>query len=236
VLAACGGPERVRVRALVPGLDGRAGPVPGVAVVALPYDRDSVLRALEARAASPRPSTALLDSLFERFRAPFAALSAADERMRALADSQAAIQARLGALAREAPERPDVAAAAERLGAALAAATRERDAATAALDAARAAFGPASDSVRRALKGWEDSTYRDYSQATEGLVMRAGPGVVDTTRADGSATVVVGPGRWWIYARAWDALDPNAEWYWNVPVQGDSVVLSPENGRRRARY
>jgi hypothetical protein len=30
--------------------------------------------------------------------------------------------------------------------------------------------------------------------------------------------------------------DPNAEWYWNVPVQGDSLILSPENGRRRPRY
>jgi hypothetical protein len=46
----------------------------------------------------------------------------------------------------------------------------------------------------------------------------------------------IGPGRWWIYARAWDVQDPNAEWYWNVPVEGDSVVLTPANARRRPRY
>ena len=50
---------------------------PGVGVVALPYDRDSVLASLEARAGSPRPHTARLDTLFARFRGPFVAYTTA---------------------------------------------------------------------------------------------------------------------------------------------------------------
>ncbi|HEX5634340.1 MAG TPA: hypothetical protein VFX50_13965, partial [Gemmatimonadales bacterium] len=124
----------------------------------------------------------------------------------------------------------------EAASAARVAAEKRRDSASVALDEARAAFGPASDSVRRAFKGWEDSTYREYQQATEYLVRRAAQPVMDTTDADGGTTLRITRGRWWIYARAWDVLDPNAEWYWNVPVTGDSIVLSPANGRRRPRY
>jgi len=45
------------------------------------------------------------------------------------------------------------------------------------------------------------------------------------------------PGRWWIYARSWDATDPNSEWYWNVPAPaGDTLLLSSRSARRQARY
>ena len=94
-LAACSGPRRIDVQVLLPGADGRLAPAPGVALIALPYDRDSVIAALEARAPSPRPSTALLDSLFARFREAYTALAAADAELRALQDSQAVITTRL---------------------------------------------------------------------------------------------------------------------------------------------
>ena len=64
------------VRVSIPGPDSVETPVTGVGVVALPYDRDSVLRQLEARAPTPRPDTAPLDSLFAAFRGPFTAYSA----------------------------------------------------------------------------------------------------------------------------------------------------------------
>ncbi|HKP50243.1 MAG TPA: hypothetical protein VJU17_09535, partial [Gemmatimonadales bacterium] len=60
--------------------------------------------------------------------------------------------------------------------------------------------------------------------------------VTDTTGATGWARLTLPPGHWWIYARAWDTSDPNAEWYWNVPVQEDTVLLSSRTGRRRPRY
>ena len=64
-------------------------PAAGVGVVALPYDRDSVLASLEARAVHPAPDTATLDSLFARFRGPFTAYTAVSYAEGALRDSLA---------------------------------------------------------------------------------------------------------------------------------------------------
>ena len=43
-------------------------------------------------------------------------------------------------------------------------------------------------------------------------------------------------GDWWIYGRSWDATDPNSEWYWNLPVSDDTMLLSSRTGRQRRRY
>jgi hypothetical protein len=225
------------VQVVLPGADGIPVPAPGVALIALPYDRDSVIAALESRAASPRPSTALLDSLFNRFRASYGAYAAAAADVRALQDSQAVLAKQLEGLDRNAAGYRDLATASTAVARELAAAKRRSDAADAQRQAARAAFGPAADSARRSLKGWEDSTYQDYERTTERLARDAGvQPVTDTTGKDGHVTLSLRPGRWWIFARSWDAADPNAEWYWNVPVPGDTLLLSPANGRRRPRY
>ena len=89
-LLACEKPRDVAVRVSIPGPDTVETPVTGVGIVALPYDRDSVLRQLEARARTPRPPTAPLDSLFAEFRGPFNAYSAATYRLGKLRDSLAA--------------------------------------------------------------------------------------------------------------------------------------------------
>ena len=60
--------------------------------------------------------------------------------------------------------------------------------------------------------------------------------MTDTTGGDGWAHLTLAPGRWWIYARSWDATDPNAEWYWNVPVNADTLLLSSRTARRQPRY
>jgi hypothetical protein len=39
-----------------------------------------------------------------------------------------------------------------------------------------------------------------------------------------------------VYARSWDATDPNAEWYWNIPVEDDTLLLSSRTARRQPRY
>jgi hypothetical protein len=236
-LAACSGPRRIDVQVVLPGRDGALVPAPGVALIALPYDRDSVIAALEARAAMPRPSTALLDSLFARFRATYSEVAAADAELRALRDSQAVASKRLEGLDRKSPAYREANIAFTAISRARAEAERRLAAADARKQAARTAFGPAADSVRQALKGWEDSTYRDYESTTEALSRssRVAP-VTDTTGEDGHVTLSLQPSRWWIYARSWDVDDPNAEWYWNVPVAGDSLILSPANGRRRPRY
>ena len=225
------------MQVLLPGIDGKPAPAPGVALIALPYDRDSVIAALEARATSPRPSTGLLDSLFARFREAYTGYAAAEAELRALQDSQTVVAKRLDGLDRKSPAYREEYTAFTSVARTRAAAERRRDSADAAKQAARTAFGPAADSVRKALKGWEDSTYQDYERTTERLARGSGvQPVTDTTGEDGHVTLSLKPSRWWIYARSWDVTDPNAEWYWNVPVQGDSLILSPENGRRRPRY
>jgi len=237
VLAACQSTTRVHVRALIPAADGRIEPAPGVALVALPYDRDSIIAALTAKAAVPRPDVASLDSLFTRFQRPFAAYAVSAERVTQLQDSLGRIKQALDSLPRESPAYRMQYGSFVTLGTERAAAERQRDSLQRALTKARAAFDARSDSTRMALRAWEDSTYRDYEKITQQLSRDAGrQPATDTTGADGRATLVLRKGRWWIYARSWDALDPNAEWYWNVPVRGDSISLSPDNARRRPRY
>jgi len=237
VLAACQSTTRVHVRALIPSADGQLEPAPGVALVALPYDRDSIIAALTASATAPRPDVGLLDSLFARFQRPFAAYAVAADRATRLQDSLSRVKSALDSLPRDSPEYRARYGTFVTLGAERAAADRQRDSLQRALKAARDAFGTRSDSTRLALREWEDSTYRDYEKITQELARNvAQQPTADTTGADGTATLVLKKGRWWIYARTWDALDPNAEWYWNVPVRGDSLSLSPENAHRRPRY
>ena len=222
---------------MIPAADGIVEPAPGVALMALPYDRDSVIAALAAQATSPRPDTRLLDSLFARFQKPFAAYAVASERTTRLQDSLTSLKASLDSLPREAPEYRQRYGAFVTLAAEHAAAVKQRDSLDQALKRARAAFGPASDSVRRALEAWENITYGPYEQVTGEIALHlALQPTADTTGADGSVTLELKRGRWWIYARTWDALDPNTEWYWNLPVEGDSLVLSPDNARRRTLY
>ena len=41
---------------------------------------------------------------------------------------------------------------------------------------------------------------------------------------------------WWVYARSPDPLDPNAEWYWNLPAAADTLRFDPTTGRHLPRY
>jgi hypothetical protein len=193
-----------------------------VGVVALPYDRDSVLRQLEARAQTPRPDTAPLESLFAAFRGPFTTYSAVTLRLGKLRDSVA-----------EAKAGPDSLRLADSLRVTEARAERAR----AELDRARREFVGRSDSLRQRMRMWEDSTYRGWDSVVQGLARRSGrAAVTDTTGSQGWAHLTLAPGRWWVYARSWDAEDPNAEWYWNAPVTKDTLFLSSRTARRQLRY
>jgi hypothetical protein len=66
--------------------------------------------------------------------------------------------------------------------------------------------------------------------------MRGVEPVIDTTDATGWAHFSLPRGTWWIYAHAWDTSDPNSQWYWNVPLHGDTVLLSSRTGRQHPRY
>jgi hypothetical protein len=236
-LAACGGPRDVAVRVSIPGPDTVETPVTGVGLVALPYDRDSVLHELEARARTPRPPTERLESLFAEFRGPFTAYSATTFRLGKLRDSLAVAKAELDSLPRSAPAYARIHAVFGRLSDSLAAVQAHAESAREELDRARRNFVHRSDTLRLRMRQWEDSTYQGYDSIVRGLALRSGrEPVTDTTGSEGWAHLKLTPGRWWVYARSWDATDPNAEWYWNVPATDDTLLLSSRNARRQPRY
>jgi hypothetical protein len=235
-VAACERPRDLAVRVSIPGPDSVETPVTGIGLVALPYDRDSILSQLDAKAKSPKPATGPLDSLYARFRGPFVEYSSATFRLGKLRDSVAMAQHALDSLGRDTPEYGMLYARFGRLNDSVAAADARTKTAHTALDKARQTLVTQSESLRAAVRQWEDSTYRGYDSIVRGLT-RGRDAVTDTTGPDGWAHLHIGPGKWWIYARSWDATDPNAEWYWNVPVAADdTVMLSSKTGRRQPRY
>jgi hypothetical protein len=232
---ACERSRDLAVRVSIPGPDSVETPVTGIGLVALPYDRDSILAQLRAKATSPRPDTGPLDSLYAQFRGPFVEYSSSTFRLGKLRDSVAMVQHDLDSLGRNTPEYGRSYARFGRLNDSVRAAETRSKTAHEALDKARQAFVSQSESLRTAVRQWEDSTYRGYDSIVRGL-SRGREAVTDTTGPDGWARLHIGPGQWWVYARSWDATDPNSEWYWNVPVAGDTLMLSSNVGRRQPRY
>ena len=225
------------VRVSIPGPDALETPASGVGVVALPYDRDSVLASLEAHAAHPRPHTVEMDTLFARFRGPFIAYTTTAYAAGQLRDSLAELQGRLDSLERGTPQYQSLHARLSRLSDSLASIEIRGQRARATLSHARADFVSRSETLRTAIRQWEDSTYRGWDSIVERLAKARGlEPATDTTDATGWARFTLAPGKWWIYARAWDTSDPNSEWYWNVPVDGDTVLLSSRTGQQRPRY
>jgi hypothetical protein len=236
-LAACERERDIAVRVSIPGADSLETPAAGVGVVALPYDRDSVLASLEARARTPRPHGAALDSLFARFRGPFTAYTGISYAVGKLRDSLSLLRKSLDSLPRGSPEYRSLRTRIGRLSDSLTALESRGERARVVLDRARAEFVSRSESLRTAVRHWEDSTYLGYDSIVENLTKARGrEASTDTTGNTGWAHFSLAPGRWWLYARAWDTSDPNAEWYWNVPLEGDTVLLSSRTGRRRPRY
>ena len=222
IVVGCQKDRNVAVRVSIPGIESLESPAAGVGVVALPYNRDSVLASLEAHARRPRPDTRALDSLFARFRGPFVAYTGLSYEAGRLRDSLEQLH-NSGATARR-PLADSLAAVERRLGRA-----REN------LDRARTEFIRRSDSLRAIVRHWQDSTYQGYDSIVERL-SRDRDQQTDTTNATGWAHFTLPTGRWWIYARAWDTGDPNAEWYWNLPLESDTVLLSSRTGHRRPKY
>ena len=232
---ACERPHDMAVRVSIPGPDSMETPVTGVGLVALPYDRDSVLARLRAQAKLPHPDTTALDSLYAEFRSPFTGYATATYRLGKLRDSLASVQRELDSLGRDTPRYSVLYARFGWLTDSISVAESRAKAARITLDKARSTFVARSESLRTAVRHWEDSTYKGYDSIVRGLSRGRDP-VTDTTGADGWAHLRIKPGRWWIYARSWDATDPNSEWYWNVPATGDTLILSSRSGRRQPRY
>jgi hypothetical protein len=227
----------VVVIAAIPGPDSVEAPLANLAFVALPYDRDSLIAAFEARATAPRPQTDVLDSVFREFRGPFAAYVAVAREAERWNDSLRALKHRLDSLPRTHPTYPGLFSRYAIIRDSLVAIDRRAARARLELERARDGFVATSEPLRAAIRAWQDSTYSGYQDAVDSILkaQRRDP-VPDTTDARGRATLQLPPGRWWLYARSWDADDPNAEWYWNVPVTADTIRLDRRSGRSQPRY
>jgi hypothetical protein len=235
-LAACGGRE-VRIEAAIPGPDSVDAPVAQLGFVALPYDRDSVLSMLESRSPRPAALTQQLDTLFQRFRGPFISYASQAYRVQSLEASLGRIKLRLDSLPRGSQVYDSLYQTFTADSDSLALAHRRRDDTQRELGVVRNSLASRIDSLRQQMAGWKDTTYRGYDSITK--LLGSGIGrepIADSTGRDGSAVIRLPHGHWWIYARSWDAWDPNSEWYWNVPVTGERVVLDRATGRRLPRY
>jgi Designed helical repeat protein 10 domain len=233
----CQRDRQVSVRVSIPNADSIETPAAGVGVIALPYDRDSVLASLEARARTPRPSTAALDSLFAGFRGPFTTYTAISYTASKLRDSLDQLRQNLKAISPGSADHRELSARVRQLADSLHRAEARAERARRTLDQARTEFVSRSETLRAELRQWQDSTYQGWDSIVEGLSSARGrPASTDTTDNTGWARFSLRPGRWWLYAQAWDTSDPNSEWYWNVPVDDDTVLLSSRTGRRRPRY
>jgi hypothetical protein len=236
-LIGCQSERSVAVRVSIPDADARETPAAGVGVVALPYDRDSVLASLEGRVGTARPHTAALDTLFARFRGPFTRYTRISYAATELRDTLSRLRQELDSTTRGSGQYHSLSVRVRQMADSLGALEIRTERARIQLDRARADFVSQSEGLRTAVRQWEDSTYRGYDGIVESLSRSRGrEPVTDTTGATGWAQFTLAPGRWWLYARAWDTSDPNAEWYWNVPVEDDTVLLSSRTGQRRPRY
>ncbi|MGQ0702085.1 MAG: hypothetical protein ACT4PM_03005 [Gemmatimonadales bacterium] len=237
-LATCGGNRTIAVQILVPDLNGVETPLPGAVITALPYDRDSVLAAMERRASTPRPHTSALDSLFHAFRGPFttfALLAWKAGLWRRLRDSLAGERARAASPAGQG----EIGAQMRTIETWLRDLEPDMARARTALNAARDTLWPRIEGLKALVERWELSTFAGYDSIVQTLTRdRLRAGLADTTNARGWVHLVLTPGRWWIYARSPDPQDPNAQWYWNLPAEAglDTLRLSRANARHLPRY
>lgn len=218
----------VAIAVAIPDATGIVGPAAGVTVMALPYDRDSLLRSMENAAATPRPHTEELDSLFQLFREPFSRSTRFAVLVDRLRDSLRAAEADPARSTWQATLQDSIAAL-----------EHSRAAASRRLAEIRAEVSPRIDSLRGVVRAWEAETFRNWAETTRSLSSgNLVAGIMDTTRSDGTARLYLPPsGRtWWIYARSFNSGDPNSEWYWNLPMSGTTVTLDTSTGRLRPRY
>jgi hypothetical protein len=233
----CGSPRPIAVQVLVPDLNGAETPLPGIEVAALPYDRDSVLTALESRAAGGRPHTRELDSLFQAFRQPFLAFARTAWQLEQTTRLRDSLLRRHTSSTPGTPGARELAQRLQRVADSLRRLAPVLESRRAALGAARDTLWPRIERLQAEVRRWELSAYAGYDTIVRGFARdHLKLGIADTTDSNGWASLKLSPGRWWIYARSPDPQNPNAQWYWNVPASADTLRLNPATGRNLPRY
>lgn len=235
LLAACGGGEVV-VKATASTEAGEASPVEDMVVTFLPYDRDSIFDALDRQAETPPPEIpqSLRDQFDEVIEAQRVWRDAEDE-WSSVRDSLEILSEQMEGLDRTSREYMEAFDQFEQLEGQVGALERRKDRLFQRFDSLQRAVVDRSDSVRAAIRNWEEDAYYGYVDLTDSIVRARGKEIHrDTTDARGIARASLPAGDWWVYART--TPGPYEELYWNlhvVPSEVDTLELSRENAELR---
>ncbi len=191
-------------------------PLGGVRVALVSFDRDSLRRAVEADATSPRPNTDQLDSLFQRFRGPYQQVL---ELARARDDLRDRIrEGNSSAIADSLAPVEQAYADADRV-----------------LAETRRQLQPQIEALRKSLRAWDRTVAPQFDSLSSQLARGRRP-IIDSTDATGWTHFEIPPGPWWVVAWVLNPNDPNSQWYWNLPLTGDTLHLTNATGHLRPRY
>jgi hypothetical protein len=235
----CGEPERqpVTVSARAPAGDGEVVAIPGAELTLLPFDIDSLYAALEERnQAGPPPAADTIQDYYQAFYQADTALPTADSLL-------AERVAELDVLTDRTSE------AYRKAFAAYERAQTYRDSLSMARDSAEARYAPLRDEYNRARAQWEASAWDGFAEETEELYGGVPPpedsagtavGFQHRTGQDGSFTVHLAPGPWWVAGRVPVPRTVNELYRWNVPFTvGEEPVrveLTGENAETLFTY
>jgi len=213
-LSACADrPTSVAVRVTLDGV-----PVPGLDVIAYPFDPDRLLDSLAAAFPEPRPDFAALERELLAFTPPPPPPDdTAEVGWRATRDSVVWLADSLNAVDRRSAGYGDAYHRFRQLYMRLVqrSATRE--------SARRADLDPVRELARRAgraadsLRVWERLAYAGFDSAVARLVAGGEhEPILATTAADGWLELELAPGAWWLEARLPHRDNPFAEYVWSV--------------------
>jgi hypothetical protein len=235
-LAGCGGsPVTVEVVA-----DGPSGPVPqaNIEVRLFPFDRDSVFDALDALASTPRPQVSAdilqtfgeIGDLQEQWRAKDSEWAESRDQLQNLSEQLQGLDRRSREYMQKYDEFGELEQRVNRLDA-------EKKALFQEFTGLQEAVAARVDSFRIARDSWEENTYAEYFDIEQDLLKDAKAEIhADTTSAEGTVTMRIPSGDWWLVSRVPTA---RGELYWNLKVDpgaADTIRLSPENGEDRVRF
>lgn len=235
-IVACGG-DQVTVRVLDEGPEGELQPQSDVVVEFLPYDRDSIFEALEARADTPQPP--IPDTL----RALYAEIidlqnrwREAEARWQTLRDSLKSLSDAMRGMDETTQAYRNLYSAFTDLEPRVTEWDNRKTNLFEQFDSLQNQTIAFSDSIQALRQSWGDEAYRGYGAIVDSILEATGEEArVDTTGDEGYATVALPGGTWWAYARV---NRPFEELYWNVslvPGQVDTLELTPENAEVRLR-
>lgn len=235
-LAACGGSE-VTVQVLRPGAEGELSPEEGRPVQFLPFNRDSVFRALGERADRPEPRIPEdLQTAFDSVAVLQETWRQAESRWGEVRDSLQQLSNRLRGMDPRGRAYAEQFQRWNQLEQRETALNRQRQEAFARFDQLQQTALGRADSVRAVIEAWEDVAFADYATIMDSILEASGRQVYeDTTDASGTVTRRLRGGTWWVHTRL---PIPFAELYWNVPIdpaETDTLRLTPENAEQRIR-